>query len=87
MKDKFKNGEMTIPVGAAIALVGFLISGISSYYVSQAKTDDKINETKSALIEDISDVKGRVSATEATVMGIDKRLERIENKLDQILKR
>lgn len=70
-------------ISATFGILGSIALAFASYVfatTSQLSTD--IKETKG----EVSVQAQRISSQEATVAGVDKRLERIENKLDQALK-
>lgn len=85
MKEKIKGQIIVgIPLAAAFAAATFIFSGVTSYFTSQLNTQSQITDAKEALAKDISDTKVNIATTDATVAGIDKRLQRIEDKLDAL---
>lgn len=74
-------GEMTIGIGVSLGILTILMSGVSTYYVSQASVNDKIydvRQTSAIHTEQIANI-------EDVQADIKKSQERVENKVDALL--
>ena len=65
-----QRGEISIGIGAAIALVGVIVAPVAAFYSAQLGAQ-----------KDLAAVSERVKAVETFVPTIDKRLENIEKAL------
>lgn len=74
-------GEMTIGLGVFLGVLTIIMSGVSTYYVSQASINDKIfgiKELTSVHTEQIDNL-------ESVQTDIKKAQDRIEDKVDALL--
>ena len=69
-KSNSQKGEISIGIGAAIALVGVIVAPVAAFYSAQLGAQ-----------KDLAGVSERVKAVETFVPTIDKRLENIEKAL------
>lgn len=81
MKEIARNKRGAI--SATFGILGSIALAFASYVF--ATTSQLSADIKEVKVSDTLYVQ-RISTQEATVAGVDKRLERIENKLDQALK-
>ena len=75
------SGEMTIGLGVFLGVLTIIMSGVSTYYVSQASINDKIFDVK----ELTSIHTERIDNLESVQTDIKKAQDRIEDKVDALL--
>jgi hypothetical protein len=79
------RGQLTIGVGLAWAAVTAAVSLTAGYFVNLGAVTSKVSENSATVNQSISEDRSRISSLETTTTDIDKRLDRIENKLDEVL--
>ncbi len=82
-EEKKRKGMLTLET--LITIGGMLVGVTTFYFLGQATTDAKINDTAAAINQDITSVKERMSTQEANNKNLDAWLTRVEGKLDTVI--
>ncbi|RJO60397.1 hypothetical protein C4544_05220 [candidate division WS5 bacterium] len=76
------KGAITISIATALGIGIPIVMTLSGFFISQVK---EVNQEVQEVKKDTSRQGERISAVESTTANIDKRLDRIESKLDQVI--
>jgi seryl-tRNA synthetase len=91
------RGSISIPIATVGSIILSFVAGVASYYgamnaqaqrASDIKTElsQKVADTKADLSDKISGVDTKVEVVKADSAQFEKRLDRFENKIDELLK-
>lgn len=83
-RDMFK-GQVSIPLAATLTGATFLISGLTSYFTSQMKTQASIGDVRTEYSAEISEDRQRLAKLEEAIDSIKDDSKTTKNDIKQIL--
>lgn len=84
---RFTNGQLTLPIGFALAGISFVVSPVVAYFTGQMAIRDTVSQNNTGVYMDISKDRERIATLEEAIRTIKSSQEETRTDVKEILRR